>query len=94
VELIWWLGASQVRQTSGSGDSVRLPSGVLVLRNRPIWEAHQVSVGRVMLHSSRSPKIVSERLGHSRVAITLDLYSGVTPTMQQQAVEAMDRLLA
>jgi hypothetical protein len=29
------------------------------------------------------PKIVSEMLGHSTVAITLDLYSHVTPTMQR-----------
>jgi integrase len=39
------------------------------------------------------PKMVSERLGHSRVSITLDLYSHVTPTMQQQAADAMESLL-
>jgi integrase len=31
------------------------------------------------------PKIVSERLGHATVGITLDLYSHVTPTMDSQA---------
>jgi integrase len=40
------------------------------------------------------PKIVSEMLGHSTVAITLDIYSHVTPTMQRQAAKAMDELLA
>jgi len=39
-------------------------------------------------------KIVSEMLGHSNIAITMDLYSHVTPTMQRQAVEAMDAVLA
>ena len=39
------------------------------------------------------PKIVSERLGHSRVGITLDLYSHVTPTMQQQAAKTIEALL-
>lgn len=40
------------------------------------------------------PKIVSEMLGHSTVAITLDLYSHVTPTMQREAASAMDDLLS
>ncbi len=39
-------------------------------------------------------KIVSEMLGHSTVAITLDLYSHVTPTMQSEAAVAMDELLS
>jgi integrase len=38
-------------------------------------------------------KVVSEMLGHSTVLITQDLYSHVTPTMQQQAVTALDALL-
>jgi integrase len=37
------------------------------------------------------PKIVSEMLGHSAVAITLDLYSHVTPSMQAQT-DALDSL--
>jgi integrase len=37
---------------------------------------------------------VSEMLGHSTVAITLDLYSHVTPTMQREAAATMDALLA
>jgi integrase len=39
------------------------------------------------------PRIVSELLGHSQVGITLDLYSHVTVTMQQEAVRAFDGLL-
>jgi len=40
------------------------------------------------------PKIVSEMLGHSTVAITLDLYSHVTALMQREAAAAMDELLS
>jgi integrase len=36
-------------------------------------------------------KVVSEMLGHSSVAVTLDLYGHVLPDMQQQAADAMDR---
>ncbi len=39
------------------------------------------------------PKIVSEMLGHSRIATTMDLYSHVTPAMQAQAVSAMEAAL-
>jgi len=37
------------------------------------------------------PKIVQERLGHSSVAITLDMYSHVTPSLQEEAAKAFDR---
>jgi integrase len=35
-------------------------------------------------------KIVEERLGHANIAMTLDLYSHVTPDMQRQAADAID----
>jgi integrase len=38
------------------------------------------------------PKVVSERLGHSRVEITLNTYSHVLPTMQKEAAASLDRL--
>jgi integrase len=38
------------------------------------------------------PKIVSERLGHASIGITLDTYSHVLPTMQSDAVTAFDAL--
>ena len=40
------------------------------------------------------PKIVSEMLGHSQIAVTLDTYSHVTPSMQRDATRAMDEVLA
>jgi integrase len=35
------------------------------------------------------PKIVSERLGHATVGITLDLYSHVTPGIARDAAQAV-----
>jgi len=37
-----------------------------------------------------NPKIVSERLGHSTVGITLDIYSHILPGMQEQAAMKFD----
>jgi integrase len=36
------------------------------------------------------PKIAQERLGHSSVGVTIDLYSHVLPGMQAEAVSRID----
>jgi integrase len=46
-----------------------------------------------MLSSGIHPKVASERLGHSKVGITLDLYSHVMPGMQEDAAAKMDAAL-
>ena len=52
------------------------------------------SAATLLLGLGIHPKIVSELLGHSQVGITLDLYSHVTATMQQDAVRAFEGCLA
>lgn len=47
----------------------------------------------LMLQAGVHPKIVSERLGHSQIAITMDTYSHVMPQMQREAAGQIDRLL-
>jgi len=46
----------------------------------------------LMLKAGVHPKIVSERLGHASIAITLDTYSHVLPGLQEEAVEKFDRI--
>lgn len=48
----------------------------------------------LMLKAGVHPKVVSERLGHATIAITLDTYSHVLPGLQEAAVEKFDQLLA
>ncbi len=36
------------------------------------------------------PKVVSERLGHASIGITLDAYGHVMPSMQEEAAEKID----
>lgn len=43
-----------------------------------------------MLASNVHPKIVQERLGHSSIAITMDIYSHLMPNMQEGAAAAVD----
>ncbi|MDA0256855.1 MAG: site-specific integrase [Chloroflexi bacterium] len=48
----------------------------------------------LMLRAGVHPKVVSERLGHSTISITLDTYSRVMPDMQRDAASAIDGVLA
>jgi hypothetical protein len=48
----------------------------------------------LMLTAGVNPKVVSEILGHTSVAITLDRYSHVMPTMQADAVRRLDGVLS
>jgi integrase len=48
----------------------------------------------LLLSKNVNPKIVSEMLGHATIAITLDTYSHVLPTMQESAAKAMEDALS
>jgi integrase len=45
-----------------------------------------------LLGAGVHPKAVSERLGHSTVAFTMDVYSSVIPSMGRAAADAADQL--
>jgi integrase len=51
------------------------------------------SCATLLLAAGENPKVVSERLGHASVALTLDIYSHVLPSMQQQAAERLEGML-
>lgn len=48
----------------------------------------------LLLRANVHPKVVSERLGHATIGITLDTYSHVLPDMQQVAAKRLDSLLS
>lgn len=47
----------------------------------------------LLLIAEENPKVVSERLGHSTIVLTLDTYSHVLPTMQQNATSKLEKML-
>ncbi len=47
----------------------------------------------IMLLLGVSPKVISEALGHSSVAFTMDVYSHCLPTMQKDAMALLDRVM-
>ncbi|MCC7202404.1 MAG: site-specific integrase [Nitrospirae bacterium] len=44
----------------------------------------------LLLHQGVHPKIVSERLGHSGIGITMDIYSHALPGLQEAAVKGLE----
>jgi integrase len=47
----------------------------------------------LLMGANVHPEIVSERLGHSNIGITLNTYSHVTPGMDREAAETFGRLM-
>ncbi len=47
----------------------------------------------LLLQAGVNPKVVSERLGHSTIVLTLDVYSHVLPTMQQDATVRLEKMI-
>lgn len=61
-------------------------SGIQDVRFHDLRHAH----ASIMLQQGVHPKVVSERLGHSGVRITLDVYSHVLPGIQADAAANFD----
>lgn len=47
----------------------------------------------LLLSANENPKVVSERLGHSSITLTMDVYSHVLPDMQQGASDKLETIL-
>ncbi len=47
----------------------------------------------LLLQAGVNPKIVSERLDHASITLTLDTYSHVLPDMQQTAADKLEGIL-
>jgi integrase len=47
----------------------------------------------MLLSQGVHPKVVQEMLGHSQISLTMDTYSHVLPTMQDEAARTLERVL-
>jgi integrase len=64
-------------------------AGVPPIRFHDLRHTHATMALRAGIH----PKVVSERLGHSSVGITLDTYSHYVPSLHREAADAIAALL-
>ena len=47
----------------------------------------------MLMKQGVNPKVVQERLGHSTISVTLDIYSHVVPGMQERAALQFDEIV-
>jgi integrase len=64
-------------------------SGVPRIRFHDLRHCHAT----LLLQQGVHPKVVQERLGHSTISVTLDIYSHVVPGMQERAVADLEARL-
>ena len=64
-------------------------AGIARLRFHDLRHSHATH----LLSSGVHPKVAQERLGHSAISTTIDVYSHVLPEMQADAVDRIDKAL-
>ena len=73
-----------------TGGTSSRPAGLPKLRLHDLRHTHVTLALAAGVH----PKVVQERLGHSTVAFTLDVYSHAVPALQEEAAERVAALFA
>ncbi|PLS04004.1 site-specific integrase [Neobacillus cucumis] len=63
--------------------------GLPLLRFHDLRHTHAT----MLIEQDINPKIIQERLGHSRIGVTLDIYSHVLPSMQQHVADKLDEMV-
>ncbi len=81
-----WLRKSNVDRRSYKPAIAR--AGVPVIRFHDMRHTHAT----LLLQDGENVKVVSERLGHSSIKVTLDVYAHVLPSMQKETAKRLDRM--
>ena len=76
-------------------DMVKVLKDHLVKAGLPEIRFHDLrhSQATMLLGMKVHPKVVQEILGHSEIAVTMDIYSHVLPTMQEDAMQRINEVL-
>jgi integrase len=71
---------------------LRIFHGLLNKAGLPDMRFHDLrhSAATILMAAGVHPKMVQERMGHSTIAMTMDIYSHVLPSMQQEVAEKID----
>lgn len=88
--------ANEVGRPIDAGNLVRRGFQPLLARaGLPRIRFHDLrhTAATLLMGRNVNAKIVAEKLGHSQISTTVDLYSHVTPTMQREAAEELDAVL-
>jgi integrase len=88
----------QLDRACESGDAAAIRQAEVALKKVELpkirlYDLRHTSAS-LLLAEGVHPKVVSERLGHSTVMLTLDVYSHVIPALHEESAQAMERLLS
>ena len=64
-------------------------AGIYGIRFHDLRHTHAT----LLMKQGTNPKVIQERLGHSSISVTLDVYSHVVPGMQELAAMQLDEAL-
>jgi len=78
-----------------SGDVTRALQRLLAAAELPRMRFHDLRHGAatLLLAQGVHPRVVMETLGHSTIAITMNVYSHVVPALQREAADRLDAAL-
>jgi Site-specific recombinase XerD len=71
-------------------NQIRLKAHVPEMRFHDLRHMHAT----LLLNMGVHPKVVSDRLGHSGIQVTMDTYSHVMDGLQAEAIKGLDRVVA
>jgi integrase len=78
-----------------SRNFIRHFKAILKTAKLPDIRVHDLrhSHASLLLAAGVNPKLVQERLGHASITLTLDTYSHVIPSLQEEVARKMDDLI-
>ena len=67
--------------------------GIILKRFDVVFHTLRYTFASLSLLRGAKPKVISEALGHSSVAFTMDVYSHIIEGMQEDAMALLDEVL-
>jgi integrase len=92
-----WVFCNAIGRPIDVGNMIRRSfRPILVKAGLPLMRFHELrhSAASLLLSINVHPKIVQDLLGHSNVGTTLDIYSHVLPSLQEEAANRLNALLS
>ena len=90
-----WVFTTGIGTPMHAGDVTKRLQGLLAAAGLPRMRFHDLRHGAatLLLAQGVHPRVVMETLGHSTIAVTMNVYSHVVPALQREAADRLDAAL-
>jgi len=86
-KIVRQIATSKVITTDLSNDEIKIARNAVAKAEKLHFHDLRHTHAGIMLKMAVHPKVVQERLGHSSISVTMDIYSHITPNMQKDAIK-------